>query len=275
MKLALISAMSLGAVALAGSSASAAVIGATVADASSGNYTLTSVSVTRTGAGTFTYLPSQLIGVDVTHVDLFQTPLAVPRGASLPAPGTRATLLEDNRLDTGLINVTRTTATADRSLEITFLQPVINSAGEDILIFELGGDEGFRWWINDDRAGQGADATAAGYSNNLLTGVPYSQYSYDNAGDRDINDLAELESTTGWISGSDASGNIRAIGLDLSAVGVPLGGSVTSIRLQTLQAHTTRADPVLIVGLPVVPEPASLALVGLAAAAMTGRRRRA
>ncbi len=39
--------------ALAASGASAAVIGATVADASSGDYTLTSVSVTRSGAGTF------------------------------------------------------------------------------------------------------------------------------------------------------------------------------------------------------------------------------
>src|SRR5688500_14863911 len=84
------------AVAAAAAPAAAAVIGATVADASSGDYTLTSVSVTRGGAGTFTYVPSQLTGVDLTDVAAVSLPFLAPgTNASIPAPGTRATLLED------------------------------------------------------------------------------------------------------------------------------------------------------------------------------------
>src|SRR5687768_13105761 len=108
------------AIAAAAPRASATTIGVTVADASSGNYTLTSDSVTRGAAGTFTYVPSELIGVDLKDVDAFQTPLLVPNGSSLPAPGTRATLLEDGRLDTGVINITTTNGTPDRSVELTF-----------------------------------------------------------------------------------------------------------------------------------------------------------
>src|SRR4051794_17102910 len=75
--------------------AAGSLIGVTVADASSGNYTLTSLSMSRGGAGNFTYVPSQLTGVDLTDVDAFQLPILVPNNASLPASGTRATLLED------------------------------------------------------------------------------------------------------------------------------------------------------------------------------------
>lgn len=268
----------IGCLALAASGASAAVIGATVADASSGDYTLTSVSVTRSGAGTFTYTPAQLIGIDLTDVDAYQIPLLTQANSSLPAPGTRATLIEDGRLDTGVINITTTNGTPDRSVEVTFARPVVNSAGEDILLFEVGGDDNIRFWINNDRTSQSADLTTGAYSTPLLTGVPFTLFSYNDAGDQDIggsngeSGLAELESPTGFSFNANSSGAIEALGLDLSSVGVPLGGSVRSIRFQSLTGGG-RLDPVLIVGLPAVPEPAGVALLGVAALALRRGRR--
>lgn len=256
--------------ALTASSASAAVIGATVADASSGDYTLTSVSVTRGGAGTFTYVPSQLTGVDVTDVDAFSVPMFTQSGASLPAPGTRATLLEDGRLDTGITNITTTNGTPDRALEVTFAVPVINSDGEDILLFDVESGDGLRFWINNDRAGQGADRSNSTFSGNLLSGMPYTQFTYNNAGDADINSLAELETSTAYTP-ANTSNIVRALGIDLSLVGVPMGGSVTSMRFQSLGAP--RVDPVLIVGLPAVPEPASLAMMSLGGVLLLLRKR--
>jgi hypothetical protein len=260
---------------LAGAAAaSASVLGVTVADASTGDYTLTSVTVNRSGAGTFTYLPGQLTGVDLTDVDAFSVPILVPNGASLPAAGTRATLIEDGRLDTGVINVTTINGTPDRSVELTFDQPVVNSAGADILVFNIGNDDGIRWWINDDRAGQSADLPSSSLSANLLSGITLTQYKYlPNGGN--ILSLDDLESdASNFAFDSDGSSTVNAFELDLSSVGVASGASVNSIRLQSLTSGG-RADPVLVAGLPAVPEPASLALAGSAAAVtLLGRRRR-
>lgn len=275
-----------GALAIASASrAGAATIGATVVNASTGNYSLTSVSVTRGSAGTFTYVPSQLTGVTLTDVDAFDIPLLVSRGASLPAAGTRHELIEDFRLDTGVINITTTngtngtSGTPNRSVELTFAQPVVNSAGEDILLFETGGDDGLQWWVNNDPVNRAATLATSSYSADLLTGVPFTRFRYANGGDVDIggadgdDGVAELESPSGFAFVDDSSSTINALGLDLSLVGVPLGGSVTSIRFQTLAGGSGRIDPVLVVGLPVVPEPtAALALATISAIAIRRRR---
>lgn len=254
--------------------ASGATIGATIVDASSGDYSLTSVSVTRGGAGTLTYEPFQLTGVALTDVDAFDIPLLVPRGGALPAAGSRAALLQDNRLDTGVINITTTNGTADRSVEVMFAAPIVNSAGEDILIFEAGGDDSIRWWIDNDRTNKSADLATAAYSGNLLT-VPFSRYRYRNGADGNLLSLADLETAADrYAFADDNGGTINALGLDLSSVGVPLGGSVTSIRFQSLANGGGRIDPVLIVGLPAVPEPATAASLATLALAAARRRRR-
>jgi hypothetical protein len=260
-------------VAAGGDPARATVIGATVADASSGDYTLTSVSVTRGGAGTFTYVPSQLIGVDLTDVDAFSVPILVQNGASLPATGTRATLIEDGRLDTGVINITTTNGTADRSVELAFNTPVVNSAGADILVFNIGNDDGIRWWINDDRTNRSADLPASSLSSNLLTGVTLTQYAYSPNGGNVLS-LADLESdASNFAFDSNGSSTVNAFELDLSSVGVAAGASVDRIRFQSLTSGG-RADPVLAAGLPAVPEPTGLTCLAAAAAFAAGRRRR-
>lgn len=246
-------AMALAALAIArsGAPASAAVVGVTVADASSGNYTLTSLSMTRGSAGNFTYLPSQLTGVDLTDVASVQLPLAVQRNTGLPAVGTRATLLEDGRLDTGVINPFSTGAAADASFEVTFRKPVINSTGDDLVILEIGSGDPTRFWINNDRTNQGYEVTTANFTPAVISGMPFTLYKYANGTDQNVDNLTELESATGFAFDKDDTGSVVGLGLDLSVFGVPLGSSVASLRFQSV--GTARIDPVYIVGLPPVP----------------------
>ena len=256
--------------------AAAAVIGATVADASSGDYTLTSVSVNRAGT-IHTYVPTQLTGVDLTDVASFATPLLVPgNNASLPAPGTRASLLEDGRLDSGVIEPFSIAGATLDSFEVTFLNPVVNSVGEDILVFDIGGLETTFFYINNDDSQAGNAASpqrvdAADFATNLLQ-VNYSLFAYDNAGDQNVNDLAELESSVGYAFSSNGTGvGVSAVGLDLSDFGVAPGATISSIRFQGVSG---RIDPVFIAGLPAVPEPGGLSLAILASAGYWLRRRR-
>jgi hypothetical protein len=171
-----------GAAAATVSTASAAVVGVTIADASSGNYTLTSVTISRGGAGTFTYLPGQLTGVDVTDIAATGNSIAVQSAASVPAAGTRATMLEDGRLDTGLINPFSTSSPATDAFEVTFLAPVVNSTGADVVVFEIGAGDPTAFWVNDDRVANRHDVAAADFNTNLLTGMPFTQYAYANPG---------------------------------------------------------------------------------------------
>lgn len=253
--------------------ASAKVIGVTVSDVSSGDYSLTSLSISRGSAGTFTYLPHQLIGVTVTDVDAFDQPIMVPRGEALPAPGTRAALLEDNRLNTGVINITTTNGGPERSLEVTFNRPVINSDGEDIVLLEMGGNDGIRWWIDNDRENRGQNIGINQYSAMLMRGIPFTLYRYNKNGQTSVMSLEDLESPDGWGSADDLSGDLFGLGLDLSNLGVPLGASVNSIRIQSWAGEGGRVDPVLIVGLPAVPEPTSAGVLILAGALLVSRRR--
>jgi hypothetical protein len=255
-------------------SAPAAVVGVTIADASSGNYTLTSLTISRSGAGTFTYLPGQLTGVDVTDVAATGNSIAVQSGASVPAAGTRATLLEDGRLDTGLINPFSTSAPATDAFEVTFLSPVTNSTGADIVVFDLGAGDPTAFWVKDDRVNNRHDVVAADFNTNLLTGMPFTQYAYANpGGGSNVNGLSDLEAASGWSGvGSNGSSAIAAIELDLSDFGIAPGATVTSLRWQTT-ATGNRLDAMYVAGLPAVPEPTGLAFVGLLAGASLRRLR--
>ncbi len=247
---------------------SASVTGATVADADNGDYTLTSVTVSRGSAGSFTYLPSQLTGVDLTDVAAYSVPFISQYNASLPAPGTRATLIEDNRLDTGVTNPVKTTSPFDQAFEVTFLEPVVNSTGDDIVIFKLASTFTTRFYIDNDPA-KHVDIGSANISGALINSMPYTRFVYNNNGDTTVNDLAELESATGFTA-SNKSSNVDAIGIDLSLFGIAEGETLTSIRFQ---AGNDMIDPVLIAGLPAVPEPGSFTLIGGIAAGMLLRRR--
>lgn len=256
-------------------SAGARVIGVTVADASSGDYNLTSVSVDRSGGGIFTYTPDRLTNVTLTDVASVSLPLLAPGlNASVPLPGTRASLLEDWRLDSGIIEPFSIAAGPLDSFEVTFNTPVVNSVGEDILVFDIGGLETTFFYINNDDSEAGNTSSpqridSSKFATNLLN-VNYTLFSYNNNADTNVDSLTELESSTGFTFHSNGDGvGVSAVGLDLSSFGVPLGGSVDSIRFQAVSG---RIDPVLIVGLPAVPEPAGLSLIAFAALGLLRRR---
>ncbi len=263
------------AVCVAPAATHANILGITINNADTNDYTLTSVTLTRGAAGAFTYTPAQLIGVDVTDIAATGNSLAVQVGAPVPAPGARATLLEDNRLDTGLINPFSTGSPADDAFEVTFLRPVINSDGADLLVFEIGGGDPTAFWVNNDRVNHRYDVTASSFNTNLLTGVPFTQYAYANpGGGTNVNGLAALESPTGWGgTGADGSTAIAGLALDLSSFGIAPGGSVTSLRWQTTSTPN-RLDAVYVAGLPAVPEPASLSLLAAAGVGLLARRPR-
>lgn len=255
----------------------AGVIGATVAHASIADYNLTSVTVTRGSEGAITYLPSQLIGVDLTDVAAYNVPLMAQNNASIPAPGLRATLLEDNRLDTGVTSPVTYANSIDLAFEVTFLQPVVNSVGDDIVIFSLGTNTTTRFYVNDDK-NQYTDVVMDTDSLRPLgKSVTVRRIAYKNptTGSATIYDLEELESPLGYYFATTLSYDVYAVGLDLSSLGVPLGESITSLRFQ---ASGGRINMTYIAGLPVgvIPEPASLGwLVGATMGLLRPRRRRA
>ncbi|HEX7009501.1 MAG TPA: PEP-CTERM sorting domain-containing protein [Phycisphaeraceae bacterium] len=248
--------------------AGASVLGITVNDASNGDYTLTSVTVDRGAAGTFNYTPSQLIGVDLANVAATGSVLLVPSMESVPAAGTRASLLEDMRLNTGIINPFSTGAPADQAFQVNFLTPVVNSTGADIIVFEIGAGDSTAFWVNGDRDNLRHNVAAADFSAALLTEMPHTLYRHDG----NVVGLDTLETSTSWSLDNHFTGNVVAIGLDLSDFGIAEGASVTSLHWQTTSI-SSRLDAVLVAGLPAVPEPASLTLLGVAGACLLGRRR--
>ncbi len=251
----------------------AAVTGATVADATTANYNLTSVTVDRGSAGSITYLPSQLTGVDLTDVAAYSVPLMTQNNASIPAPGTRATLLEDNRLDTGVTSPVTYFNPIDLAFEVTFLRPVVNSTGDDIVLFTLGSNTTTQFYINNDKS-QYANVVMDANSPKVVSGVTVGRIGYKNPNTNSatVYDLAELESPTGYFFATTLTYDVYAASIDLSSFGVPLGGSVSSLRFQ---AASNRISPVYIAGLPAVPEPTALIwMVGASVGLLRPSRRR-
>lgn len=250
----------------------AAVTGATVADATTANYNLTSVTVDRGSAGSITYLPSQLTGVDLTDVAAYSVPLMTQYNASIPAPGTRATLLEDNRLDTGVTSPVTYLNSIDLAFEVTFLRPVVNSTGDDIVLFTLGSNTTTQFYINNDKS-QYANVVMDANSPKVVSGVTVGRIGYKNpsTSSTTVYDLAELESPTGYFFATTLTYDVYAASIDLSSFGVPLGGSVSSLRFQ---AVSNRISPVYIAGLPAVPEPTALIWMVAASAGLLRPSRR-
>jgi hypothetical protein len=240
--------------------------------------TITSVT---TSEGTFT--TSQMVNIDVTHFrGASSTWVLRADGAGLPATGSRAALLEDFSLSTGLPNVGGSatagitappqTGTADPANNTTgmafdFLQPIVNNPGVDIVIFDV--------------ASTSSSQTGDPFALSLLDGSAHHAYV---TGDYNIilgatnlrtatgtipRSLNELENNS--LTSNAANGNFdyRGIGIDLDDLNVPAGGSVSGLYMTGMDM-----DPTLIVGL--VPEPGSAGLLLIGAGLFaTARRRRA
>lgn len=242
------------------------------------NVTLNSIT---TSEGTFT--TAQLIQVDLTHFKGSNTTVIVrPDGAALPATGARAALLEDFSLSTAVVNpggsetdgisaapVTNDPDPANNTsgLAFNFTTPVRNVAGQtDIVLFEL------------VSSGQNPDPFAIslldGSAHKAYTSVNYTVTVASTSLRTGLlgtapGSLSLLENGTMSSNATAGTFSYQGVGIDLSDLGVPDGGSVSGLFLTS-----GSVDPGLIVGLHAVPEPSVFALLTLSAGPLLMRRRR-
>lgn len=222
-------------------------------------HTLDTLSLNR-GGSPVTYSYSDLIGVDLVSFAGSTSTLLLGSGQSVPAPGSRASLIEDARLDNGIINPNRS---PDDVMTFQFLTPVINAAGEDLVLFEIAGTNATIFEPDRGLITIAGVGRAIGLAVNDLpwtdTGLRMS-YSGVGAASTTVDSLTELETDTFTSSGA-ATQNLAYIGLDFSDFGVAPGAFVSGFSLRSASTGNT-IDPVFAAGLPnIVPEPASLHLL--------------
>ncbi|MFP4058254.1 MAG: LamG-like jellyroll fold domain-containing protein [Candidatus Brocadiia bacterium] len=241
---------------------------------------LSSVDVFREGTGVATIPAADLIGVEVTHYRTDQDAVVViPPGASEPSPWSRAALLEDLALNTGLANpgqgggLGTDPAPSDPGVGLQFLETVFNGPGVDVVIFEVDNQAPDPFVVSPlvfDRPGlTSMTVNSADY-------VPFEDEVFGldvYFTDADVTSLDVLE-TLGF-SSHQVFGGYQAYGiaLDLSHLGYSLGDGVGGLFLQSVPGASP-FDPTYAAGLPFIPEPGTLVLLGGGLAAALRRRRR-
>ncbi|MDF3130767.1 hypothetical protein P0Y35_16270 [Kiritimatiellaeota bacterium B1221] len=229
--------------------ASANVLGITTTDDS----ILNTVTIHRNGSE-YTYNESELIGVTLSS---FQgdsgSVVLVGDGDAAPATGSRAALLSDNRIDTGIINPEEITT----AMTLDFHTPVVNGPGVDMIWFEIDNDPSngdlFRARIGSNFVlNIGHDAKVI--SDNLIQNDVYLS---DNG---TVTTLNTLENDPFSYVVSVTSG-LFAYSLDFSDLGIADSATVSSIQIGSQSDGGSAADPVYFAGLHTIPEPSSLFLL--------------
>lgn len=197
-------------------------------------------------------------------------------GDSVPTAGSRSSAIFDNSLVTGLANVLGADADA---LRITFAAPIYNGPGGDIILFDLGtttGGNATEAWRVATKAGVIANDPAQYVE--YLVGASYISSATINldmyGSTTTLNSVAALESESTTFT--LANGNVNnfhftAVMVDLTDLGYANGESITELRLGANGISSSRPD--LLAAYGVVPEPASVGLIGLGSLMFIGRRR--
>ena len=199
---------------------------------------------------------SDLINVTLTDFDDTNggTIMITPGGSS-GTPADRSSVLEDLRIDTGFAN--------PESAEFTFNTPIINRAGVDFLFFDYGGRDAFSITtpnnISINAASSDGKDVGLALSTNLRNGP-------------NITTVQELEAADFTPRAGNPSNASRQgiIGFDLDDFGYLAGESVSFITFNDIGG----SDPVLVLGVQAVPEPGSLALIGVGGLLVLTRKRR-
>ena len=234
-----------------------------------GRFVLTSVTV-RLGAGDAVFDADRLIPVKVVH---FRSPTAVnlvalPQAGAPPA-GMRAGLLEDNLLNTGLINPggQRAPLTSDPVLDgpdatpglaVRFARPVTNRPGDDVVMFEL------HTRVSSPPGGDSFHVSPLCFSPGLRTltvekfdidldhprAQPLAAY-HSHQLSAPAESLGELETLTTSVVNRNAAGfHALATGIDLSDLGFPEGAEVEGLFFQDNDGKGLLLDPLFIAGFP-------------------------
>jgi hypothetical protein len=226
--------------------------------------------IVNRGGTNYTYAFSDLIGVDLTAFNGggILLPGNAPGGAANAPAGQRAALIEDNRLDTGVINL----AVSPTAATINFASPVFNSTGVDLFFLELddSGNDDLNLRINGIEAVIQADRTPPNAPTRFLT--ISAQARTGNA-----TTLTALENNVyANIAAISPIQAMYAFSIDLSDFNVAPGASITSLQFGSgVNDNQRLIDPVFIGGFNAVavPEPSSLAILGIGMAACVARRR--
>lgn len=197
--------------------------------------------ITSATANSSVFVQSRLVGATVTgFAGVNSGVVLVPGGTNIPASGTRAGLLGDLYLDSGLINPTTTTD----SLTLSFSQPIVNRPGPDIMVFE----------INTGSAADPCNVKINGVTV-AVAGASYGNTGYGIASADLYNapafgTLAQVEAATLTVNSSDISQTVFGFALDLSDFGIEPGASINSMSLWSSNAAGVNPfDPVLICGI--------------------------
>ena len=204
------------------------------------------MTVTRGNAGQINYTTRELIGVDLIDFDASngsRVNIIAPMGDPVVPFGQRAAMIEDDCFDTGVINPT---TTDDMSMHFRFDAPVVNSAGPDIVFFEIDNNTP-RDPIVVTIPGFGPAQTLNNYGGRLTGDLALQTQEFTPTTPASLNDL---ETMTLVVQNSNVGGQgIHGLGIDLNDFGVAPGASITEL---FLRAGSTgeRVDPVFIAGLP-------------------------
>ncbi|MCB9865353.1 MAG: PEP-CTERM sorting domain-containing protein [Phycisphaerales bacterium] len=233
------------------------------------------------------------VGYNYTYADLITPTLTA---ANIPGPGTTGVLLyadpldtnrdqalSDAHLNTGFLDTGEGTgsftAPGDKFIALSFPEPVVNSAGPDLLVFGFGFEFDFgvsstsSSYISFDGTTVHHLERAADFA--LATIDPVPMYAFSGG----ITTPAELNSKSpsnvGFL-GNPPTALLRPVihELDLSDYGIAANASINALYVQDDATDDRDLYPTLVAGLRPVPEPTSGALAVLAAAGLIRRRRR-
>ena len=228
------------------------------------------IGVTR-GTGNFAYWDTEVILANLNRINnVSSVTVMTPFGPTKDANA----FLRDPYLNTGIGDIGVGNGTSfgatDQWTQITFDKPIINSAGPDGFIAGLQ----FLWVtpnyspmiISTSANNSYVFPTSGGFNGSETD--PLAQYTYLST----VATPADLIAFTPQNSGSLIRPSYVIQTFDLSSMGVPLGGSVSSLYLQDWSGNGNGVIPTYVAGFPAVPEPAGLGLLAVGALALVRRR---